>query len=230
MVYVPAGEFWMGSDDSDPAARDNEKPRHKVHVDAFWIDRTQVTNAQYRQCVEAGSCSPPTKVRSLTRENYYGNPEYDDYPVIHVSWHQARDYAEWVGGRLPTEAEWEKAARGTDGRIYPWGNDWDATRCNTTEGGKRDTTPVGAYPQGASPYGALDMAGNVREWTQSLYHEYPYDPDDGREDLDAGGRRVVRGGSFVSPRANARCALRSVGDRGGIWDFFGFRVVSPISP
>jgi len=142
--------------------------------------------------------------------------------VVYVFWHDAVVYCRWLSEvtgrpyRLPSEAEWEKGARGTDGRIYPWGNQWDAERCNNKEGGKGDTTPVGAYPQGASPYGPLDMAGNVWEWTRSLWgkdwkepsFKYPYDPDDGREDLEAEGYRVLRGGSWFFSRDLARCVER----------------------
>jgi len=128
MVYVPAGRFWMGSEDGDPDAFYNEKPQHEVNLDAFWIDRTEVTNAQYRRCVDDGPCSPPSRSISYDRDNYYDNPEFDDYPVIYVDWNQAKAYCTWADKRLPTEVEWEKAARGTDRRIYPWGNDFDGSR------------------------------------------------------------------------------------------------------
>jgi formylglycine-generating enzyme required for sulfatase activity len=234
MVYVPAGEFWMGSDDSDPVARSDEKPRHRVPVDAFWIDRTEVTNTQYRKCVDAGACSPPSRSRSLTRDSYYDNPEFDDYPVIFVSWDHARKYAEWVGGRLPTEAEWEYAARGPDGYIYPWGNDAPNDSLLNYAENMGNTTEVRSYPDGASWCGALDMAGNVWEWTSSLWgkdrskpeFKYPYDPTDGRENLDAGDDvyRVVRGGSFEAPLVSARCSIRNrIYPRESIEDL-GFRV------
>jgi serine/threonine-protein kinase len=228
MVYVPAGEFWMGSDERDPDAREDERPRHQVFVDAFWLDRTEVTNARYRQCVEAQACSPPQASGSFTRENYYGSAEYDDYPVISVTWHQAREYAAWVGGRLPTEAEWEYACRGPGRYLYPWGTRLpDGTLLNYADN-VGDTTKVGSYPEGASRCGALDMSGNVWEWTQSLYQDYPYDPADGREDLDTDGARVLRGGAFYSDAAAVRCGRRfGYGVRRGYYGF-GFRlVVSP---
>jgi formylglycine-generating enzyme required for sulfatase activity/energy-coupling factor transporter ATP-binding protein EcfA2 len=198
MVYVPAGIYRMGSDEGDSWAQNDKKPRHQVFVDAFWIDRTEVTNAQYRQCESAGACSPPEEASSETRESYYGNPEYDAYPVIRVSWHQARAYAEWAGGRLPTEDEWEYACRGPEGRIYPWENAVPGESLLNYNANVGDTTPVGSYPEGASWCGVLDMGGNVEEWMSSLKMPYPYDGEDGREDLEAGGARVSRGGSFSS--------------------------------
>ncbi|MBI3241994.1 MAG: SUMF1/EgtB/PvdO family nonheme iron enzyme, partial [Chloroflexi bacterium] len=153
LVFVPAGEFIMGSPDDDLQAFGNEKPEHAENVAAFWLDRSEVTNAQYQLCVEAGDCAPPARTDSTTRSSYYGAPAFDDYPVIWVNWLQAGAYCEWAGRRLPTEAEWEKAARGTDGRAYPWGNqppDNTLLNFNLASG---DTTQVGAFPNGASPYG-----------------------------------------------------------------------------
>jgi formylglycine-generating enzyme required for sulfatase activity len=229
MVYVPAGEFWMGSAEDDPDADDDEKPRHKVFVDGFWIDRTEVTNAQYRRCVEAGACRPHTDASSWSRESYYGNPEYDDYPVVWVGWSQARAYAEWAGGRLPTEAEWEYTARGPEGATYPWGEEPPDESLLNYGSNVGDTTEVGAYPEGASWVGALDMAGNVWEWTSSLYADYPYDPGDGREDPEAEGDRVLRGGAFNYH--TLRGAERSFGTSGSVevvGGVEGFRVV--VSP
>jgi formylglycine-generating enzyme required for sulfatase activity len=238
MVWVPPGPFRMGSDKGkDRQAYDGELPQHSLTLPGYWIGRCPVTVGQFRAFVE-GSGYRPGNEASLRGP--------DDHPVRYVTWHDALAYCRWLAEKtgvpvtLPSEAEWEKAARGTDGRIYPWGNDWDATRCNTGEGGKGDTTPVGAYPNGASPYGCLDMAGNVWEWTRSLWGRdaqkpafgYPYDPGDGREDLDAGNEvlRVVRGGSFGYSGSYARCACRRWNNPVGGWDVSGFRVVSPISP
>ncbi len=212
MVTVPTGEFLMGSDDPD-ADRD-EKPASKVFVDRFQIDRVEVTKARYRRCVEAGACSRPIGASS------YPDSSKADYPISPLSWQQALAYCRWAGKRLPTEAEWEKAARGTDGRRYPWGDEFDPRRVSTdrTYGASR----VGSWRAGASPYGALDMAGNVWEWTSSLYKPYPYRADDGREDLNARGSRVNRGGSWfygpphlrTSYRANANEGYRRVDDLG----------------
>ncbi len=221
VLEVPAGGFTMGSRDDDPVAWDNEKPQHMVYLDIFWIYKTQVTNAQYRQGVEAGVCTPPHNTE------YYDDPAYANHPVVYVDWHQAKTYCEWVGGRLPTEAEWEKAARGTDRRRYPWGDDWNPHNLNSYEAGPGGTTEVGRYPAGASPYGLLDMAGNVWEWTSSLYKEYPYEVDDGREDVEADGCRVLRGGCWRNYKKRSRCTAR--GDR--VPEYFsrylGFRVVVP---
>jgi formylglycine-generating enzyme required for sulfatase activity len=185
--------------------------------------RTEVTNAQYARCVAAGACARPTDVQ-------YDKPEYAAHPVTGVSWSQADAYARWAGGRLPTEAEWEKACRGTDGRIYPWAGEWDPSKANTYEGGSGHTTPVGAYSQkgGDSPYSAADMAGNVWEWTSSLYQPYPYVADDGREDRETNGFGVLRGGAYGSDPWRVRCAFRNLGNRGGWFgdDDLGFRVAA----
>jgi formylglycine-generating enzyme required for sulfatase activity len=227
MVFVPAGEFWMGSDENDPKAGPLESPRHKVGVGAFWIDRTEVTNAQFRQCVDAGPCGPPQKTSSLSRIRYYKDPEYADYPVVNVTWYQARAYATWAGGRLPSEAEWEYAARGPEGATYPWGEDAPNEGLLNYNFYLDDTTPVGSYPAGASWCGALDMSGSVWEWTSSLYRPYPYDAADGREDLEAEGRRVLRGGAFAGGAAHVRSATRAL-PAPGYWDWLGgFRVVQP---
>ena len=154
MSYVPAGEFEMGSEDGD----EDEKPVHTVYLDAFWIDQTEVTNTMYAACVETGRCW------SLDDTNYLDDPAYSEHPVVFVSRSHARLYCEAVGGRLPTEAEWEKAARGTDGRTYPWGEGIACSNANSIDC-VGVTTAVGTYDSGISPYGLYDMAGNFWEWT-----------------------------------------------------------------
>lgn len=227
-VYVPAGEVTLGSDDVD-ARRTledgrayTEIPLHTVYLDGYWIDMYEVTNGQYARCVEAGVCDPPWSPGSYTRLRYFGVPEYADHPVIWVNWWMARSYCEWTGRRLPTEAEWEKAARGTDQRRYPWGNDpltgeranFCDVNCPLThanagfDDGFADTAPVGSFPAGASPYGALDMAGNVWEWTSTIVEDYPYDATDGREDPEALRERVWRGGPWSNGIWWMRSAIR----------------------
>jgi formylglycine-generating enzyme required for sulfatase activity len=205
MVYVPEGEFTMGSPEGE--GDDQEHPQHVVYLDAFWIDKTEVTNSQYRKCVEAGDCDEP---------GYWSSDRFNgpDQPVVSTRWYHAMAYCAWAGARLPTEAEWEKAARGTDGRQYPWGDE-EATcqhavmQDSSGEGcGQDKTWPVGSKPAGASPYGALDMAGNATEWTSSLYEDYPYSPTDGRDDPDAPGLRVLRGGLWHLTQDHARSAHR----------------------
>jgi len=171
LVFVPEGDFKMGSAENDHQAFGNEVPQHTVFVASFWIDRTEVANAQYQRCVEAGKCTPPTGVNSPTRSHYYDDPQYADYPVIWVNWVQADAYCAWAARRLPTEAEWEKAARGSDGRLYPWGNDPPNNTLLNFNLAAQDTTRVGSFPNGASPYGALDMAGNVVEWVGGYYYD-----------------------------------------------------------
>jgi formylglycine-generating enzyme required for sulfatase activity len=199
MVYVLAGEFIMGSDEGDI----DEQPMHTVYLDAFYIDRTEVTNAQYRECAEAGACSQPQDTV------WYNDPNRAEHPVVWVSWCQANDYCRWAGERLPTEAEWEKAARGTDGRTYPWGEGIDCDRAQYSECGG-GTVPVGSKPQGASPYGALDMAGNVWEWVADWYDSGYYSRSPGRNPPgpDYGRYRVLRGGSWYDGQRDARCAIR----------------------
>lgn len=229
LVYVPRGKFRMGSSATDPDAYDSETPQHELEIEGFWISRTEVTNAQYNRCVLAGACTPPDN-------QTYSQPEYADRPITSLDWHQANAYAHWVGGRLPTEAEWEKACRGTDARVYPWGNDTPSDELlnyNFLIGSTRD---VGSYPQGASPYGLLDMVGNVWEWTSSLWGPaesnsiflYPYSASDGREDQTAPDAvlRVTRGGAFISYARVTRCATRGVGNPLGRHGDTGFRIVA----
>jgi formylglycine-generating enzyme required for sulfatase activity len=180
---------------------------HKVNLDSFYIDKYEVTNALYKSCVDQGACQPPQKNKSYSHPHYYGNPEFDNYPVIYVDWPMARTYYEWRGARLPTEAEWEKAARSPIGYLFPWGDNRDRTAANY---GKYigDTVKVGSYENGKSYYGVYDMAGNVWEWVSSLYQPYPYSATDGREDPNATGQRVLRGGSWDNGPEYVQSAIR----------------------
>ena len=195
MVLVPAGGFTMGSLTGDS----DEDPPHWVALNAFWIDATEVTNSAYAACVDAGACEPPLYEFLAERTEYYGSETYADYPVVYVSWQDAQTYCQWQGKRLPTEAEWEKAARGTDERIYPWGNNEpDASRANYDDTSEANTSQAGAFPAGASPHGAFDMAGNVWEWVSDWYDAgyYAVSPSDNPTGPQAAIRKVLRGGSF----------------------------------
>ena len=246
-IYVGEGEFIMGTEDDDSKQTPTgiggvawpEGPEHPVWVHSFWIDKYEVTNAQYTICVNGGACKPPLMLDApqalvaaepFIGRDYYTDPDYANYPVVYVDFYAARDYCAWAGRRLPTEAEWEKAARGTDGRRYTWGNDPvaddKANFCDRNcpkdvantlyDDGYMVTAPVGSYPAGASVFGAMDMAGNVWEWVNTIPMLYPYDPDDGRQEPDArlgscyppapcaegetpfgdGPERVIRGGTW----------------------------------
>lgn len=220
-VYVPAGPFVMGASDEDQLADDYEKPQQPdLYLDAFWIMQTEVTNAQYAKCVTEGACSEPSGT-------LWNSQDYAQHPVTGVDWYQANAYAQWVGGRLPTEAEWEKACRGTDGRTFPWGNAPTTGELVNFVSNVGGTTPVGSYPKGASPYGVLDMAGNVWEWTRTTYSAYPYDPTDGREATTGDADRTLRGGSWYNDATNVRCVYRFGFNPYDGFDNFGFRVVAP---
>ena len=210
LVYIPAGEFLMGSNDRNA----DESPQHSVYLDAYWIDRTEVTNAMYAACVQAGACVTPVSSASSTRSSYFNNPDYGNYPVIFINWDQAAAYCEWAGRRLPSEAEWEKAARGEDGNICPWGNSAPANNLLNYAGVVADTSPVGSYPDGASPFGLLDMSGNVWEWTADWYgHDYyqdsPFENPGGPEE---GSKRVLKGGSWYYDTNYIRSAFRFSSD------------------
>ena len=234
MIYVPAGEFLMGSTDaeieaafadarktSSAAKKDwftDEGPQRKVSVDAYWIYKNDVTVAQYRKfCQETG--------REMPKAPDWGWKE--DHPIVNVTWDDARGYCDWAGVALPTEAQWEKAARGEDGRKYPWGNEWDPEKLWCSVGEKRtSTTPVGSYPAGASSYGCLDMAGNVCNWCADWYGNYSNDDNHNPNGPATGQYRVVRGGSGLSVVVPYfRCANRHFLDPSLRLVNFGFRAV-----
>ena len=220
LLYVPAGKFTMGSE-----TYDDEKPIHDLTLDAFWIDKTEVTNGMYAKCVAAGVCNPPSSTKSYSRDSYYGNSEFDNFPMIYVDSNMAKTYCEWADRRLPTEAEWEKAARGTNGRTYPWGNNAPNNTLLNYNNEVGDTTEVGKYPEGASPYGALDMAGNVWEWVADWYSEtyYASSPTSNPLGPDSGQYRVLRGGSWHNYDGYVRSAVRNGYDPTVTNDFIGFR-------
>lgn len=203
MVYIPAGEFEMGSDNS------NESPVHTVYLDAYWIDQTEVTNKMYSLCVSAGICQPPKAINSYSRTSYYGNSEFENYPVIYVDWDMANTYCTWAERRLPTEAEWEKAARGTTKSTYPWGDEADGNKVNAM-GNKGDTTPVEVFDLGKSPFGVFDMAGNVMEWVADWYSAtyYASSPRENPTGPSSGMAHVIRGGSWKSNLNSIRSSYR----------------------
>lgn len=241
-VPVPAAEFLMGTSDAqvrfllmkEDWAREwydrdlfrAEQPQHLASVREFAIGLHPVTNLQYKIFVwETGHRTPRGWV------GFDPPPGLDDHPVVHVSWNDAQAFCRWLSKvttqpfRLPTEAEWERAARDVDGRIYPWGQEFDPWRCNTIESGKRSTTLVKNYsPGGDSVCGATDMSGNVWEWTSSILRPYPYQADDGREDPMAEGPRVARGGAWYYSRKLARCSSREGLPSNYVSPALGFRV------
>jgi formylglycine-generating enzyme required for sulfatase activity len=258
-VEIPGGPFMMGSQADDEMANEDEKPQHTLELPAYRISRFPVSNAQFARFIEATQYQTLAEKEGgwNSQESGYAKG-YDwrnplgpddsheqklDHPVVQVNWHDALAFCTWLMEqvqaeetnylvRLPSEAQWEKAARGEYGNQYPWGAEWNPEYCNSTEGGPGGTTPVGQYsPAGDSPYGAADMVGNVWEWTYSLFEKYPYRPTDGREDENKSGLRVLRGGAFKFNRRYVRCAYRNYDfapyDRNY---FIGFRVVLlPIS-
>ena len=250
MVLVPGGTFSMGSTGAEVEAAlarcresyvycndsfySHESPRHPVTIDSFWIDRSEVTNGQFRRCVEAGACEAPTPCAN-------GEPAFDDrskvaHPVVCVSWHDAQAYCAWAGARLPAEAEWEYAARGPEGKLYPWGNEPDGAPHNycdsacaeswadgAVDDGYAQTAPAGSYPEGASWCGALDMAGSVYEWVADWLGSYPAGAQTNPSGPATGQARVARSSSWKSFQDRARTAARSFGEPGKRLNHMGFR-------
>lgn len=228
MVFVPSGEFQMGTNQSDgtddnqatntPLANNDARPQHAVTTKAFFLDKNEVTNAQYKAFCDATGYAPPPQWND-------GIPEGQaNFAVTRVNWYEATAYAKWAGKRLPTEAEWEHAARGTDARLYPWGNDWDDSKVQWGAG----AVAVGDRPAGASPYGALDMAGNAAEWTSSWFDAYPNSPVK-QPDLGRKTYKVARGGPGYGANNLAFTYYRMVckPDSRNMW--IGFRCAKDVS-
>ncbi|MBN2556345.1 MAG: SUMF1/EgtB/PvdO family nonheme iron enzyme [Anaerolineales bacterium] len=211
ITYVPSGEFRMGG-----GCWPEDPPVQTVYLDGYWIDRMEVTNAMYADCVEAGACDPPADVSSATRARYYNNSIYADYPVIYVSWYDAETYCTWAGRRLPTEMEWERAARGDDSRNYPWGDDGPTCERANYWGCEGDTSEVGTHPAGLSLYGAEDMAGNVSEWVAGWY--------------ERSHEMLVRGGSFGNLFRGIRSVAWGAYDPDDASMYIGFRCAIGTAP
>jgi formylglycine-generating enzyme required for sulfatase activity len=221
---VPAGVFRLGADEAEP----DEAPSHLIRLDACFIDETEVTNRAYRACVDDGACAAPDRPGATYHASYYGDPAFDDYPVIFVSWFDARDFCDWRDARLPTEAEWEKAA-GFDPLealkyAYPWGDEFDGTLlnfCDVSCGDQdrnvafsdehRDTAPADAFPAGRSPVGLYNMAGNVMEWIADWYDARAYRTSADTNPLGpmSGEFKVIRGGSWLSSQEDVRTSSRT---------------------
>jgi formylglycine-generating enzyme required for sulfatase activity len=230
MILIPQDESVMGSDLGD----NGEKPAHTVFLKDYYIDKFEVTNILYKACVDAAGCALPYDSSSATRDDYFGNPDFDQHPVLFVDWEGAKQYCEWRGGRLPTEAEWEKAARGaTNEQIFPWGGEADIALANY-DSSIGDTTRVGNYENGKSPFGVYDLAGNVWEWVNDWYSqtyysvqpagiENPIGPQTGTE-------KVLRGGSWQSNQIDIRSYRRFAFDPSDVNNDFGFRCARDASP
>jgi formylglycine-generating enzyme required for sulfatase activity len=216
VVRIPGGEFRMGSPEGE--GESEEHPQHVVQVDGFLMDKTEVTWGQYRRfAMQTGRTLPKTPI--------WGMPEA--FPASNITWEDARSFCAWAGGRLPTEAEWERAARGAEARRYPWGDDWDPARCNTRDGGVHAPSAAGAYPDCLSPYGVLDLAGSVGEWCEDWYGAdyYAKSPAENPIGPDTGRTRVSRGGWWMNAASFVRGAYRQGFDPGWPDPTRGFRCV-----
>lgn len=232
MVFIPAGEFLMGCNTDNSWKWADAKPPHRVYLDAYYIDRHEVTETEFQRCVEAGECMKPGSDDDCT----WGKSGWETHPITCVKWKQAEAFCQWAGKRLPTEAEWEKAARGTDGRIYPWGN--EVANCEfavmddgDTGCGKGSTWEVCSKPKGNSPYGLCDMAGNVSEWVKDRYSKDAYNTSFARNPLgpSSGNNRILRGGSWYSNQITLQ-SFQRIGTDLDYWDYWsGFRCARSIS-
>jgi formylglycine-generating enzyme required for sulfatase activity len=227
LIRIPPGEFVMGS-----AEYSDSIPVKKIKLDEFFIGKLEITNAQFARFLNVSG------YRTKERWKEYITDGSGSYPVVHISWYDAAAYCRWAGLRLPTEAEWEKAARGCDGRKYPWGDRWDRNRCNNLQMNdkkisakmlmmdrRRGTVPVGSIPGGMSPWGAMDMLGNAMEWCSSVYKSYPYSSRDGREDPRSKAERAIRGGCWFNNEDTLACAMRekTPPDYWYFYQYTGFR-------
>jgi serine/threonine-protein kinase len=230
-VLIPAGEFVMGSEGG------RDFPRHRVYLDAYWIDRTEISNAQYALCVTAGACTPPNSTSSATRPDYFGNAEFANYPVIQVNWAQANAYCQWAGRSLPSEAQWEKAARGLDERRYPWGNNRLDRESINFGNGYGDTVAVDALPDDWSYFAVWMMGGNISEWVADWYSASYYTDSTPRGGVsenpagpDSGSSRITRGSAWNSsdaPSSGARVDLRYSTAANFQTNNIGFRCAEP---
>lgn len=239
LIFIPDGSFLMGADPEEgfiicKESRSgctlddfkDESPPHEVFLDEYWIYQTEVTNLQYRLCVEAGSCNPPQFIE------YFANELFELHPVVYIRWYDAEDYCQWAGGRLPTEAEWEKAARGENAYLFPWGNEASCGYANLKGCSRGLTENVGSYPDGASPYGVLDMAGNASEWVADWYSPDYYAglATDNPNGPESGEMKVARGGSWKNPFSGVRTTNRSANFAEIASSGVGFRCVMDLLP
>jgi formylglycine-generating enzyme required for sulfatase activity len=229
MILIPQGPIIMGTDEQNPWNMVS-RPAHSVNVEMFYIDKYEISNAQYASCVQAGVCQPPRSNSSKTRNMYFGDPQYADYPVIFVSWHDAQTYCSWRGGRLPGEEEWEKAARGGDQRVYPWGTDpVDCQRANfapnkTCAG---DTLPIDSHPTGVSPFGAHNLSGNVAEWVNDWLQSYPGGNPNASKAFGIT-HRIARGGAYFDGPNYVQTTIRQGLTPDSAFSYVGFRCVLDI--